>query len=116
MQCLFDFYQKIPIWIQTGLRFIRVCFMRDVLFDVALFCGKTVSSIRRTFFHHSIRSNSVMTSHLNHRNINDRILICNELLSNKKTFRSDKSAFIEPGGENMMKFPEREKCNYWQAL
>ena len=91
---------------QTGLRFYPGVFYEDVLFSMLLYLqAKRVSSIRRTFFHRRIRSNSVMTSRLSHRNINDRILICNELLSNKKNFSDATSRhLLNLEVRNMMKF------------
>lgn len=76
----------------TGLKFYPGVLYEDVLFTILLhLSAKHVSFVNRSFFHRRVRSNSTMTASISQKNINYRLVVCNEIIRQKQKFPDSES-------------------------
>jgi len=69
------------------LEFLPGVLYEDVLFTIILYLSaQKVGFIQRVFFRRRIRPNSTMTSSISQKNIDYRLIVCNEILNYKNEF------------------------------
>ncbi|HEY6915785.1 MAG TPA: glycosyltransferase family 2 protein [Paludibacter sp.] len=76
----------------TGLKFYPGVLYEDVLFTILLHLyAQHVSFVTRSFFHRRVRANSTMTTSISQKNINYRLIVCNEIIRFKQKFSDSES-------------------------
>jgi len=88
------------------LKFLPGVLYEDVLFTIILYLSaQKVGFIQRVFFRRRIRPNSTMTSSISQKNIDYRLIVCNEILNYKNEFTDVESKkVLNLEVQNVLKF------------
>jgi len=88
------------------LKFLPGVLYEDVLFTIILYLSaQKVGFIQRSFFRRRIRPNSTMTSSVNQKNINYRLIVCKEIIRYKNEFTDVESKkMLNLQVQNVLKF------------